>query len=70
MNNYSNTMKKPIPISIITGKDNIFIKAKSNKLTYNYINNGNQIKNNKILINSINQSSEINKSLKKYFFFV
>ena len=67
MNNYPNTMKKPIPISIITGRDSIFIKTKPNKLTYNYINNGNQIKNNKILINSINQSSEINKALKNTF---
>ncbi len=65
--NYPSTMKKPIPISIVTGRDTIFIKTKPNKLTYNYINNGNQIKNNKILINSVNQSSEINKSLKNTF---
>ena len=60
--NYQNT-KKPLPISIVTGRDTIFIKTKPNKVAYNYINNGNQIKNNKILINSINRSSEINKSL-------
>ena len=60
--NYPNT-KKPLPISIVTGRDTIFIKTKPNKVAYNYINNGNQIKNNNILINSINRSSETNKSL-------
>ena len=64
---YPNTMKKPIPISIVTGGDTIFIKTNPNKLTYNYINNGNQIKNNKFSINSINQSSDINQSLKNTF---
>ena len=65
--NYANTMKKTLPISIVTGRDTIFIKTKPNKLAYNYINNGKQIKNNNILINSINQSSDINKSLKNTF---
>ena len=65
--NYSNTMKKSLPISIVTGRDTIFIKAKPNKLAYNYINSGKQIKNNNILINSINQSSDNNKSLKNTF---
>jgi hypothetical protein len=64
---YPNTMKKPIPISIVTGGDTIFIKTNPNKLTYNYINNGNQIKNNKFFINSINQSSDFNQSLKNTF---
>ena len=67
INDYSNTMRKQLPISIVTGKDTIFIKTKPSKLSYNYIKNGNQIKNNKILINSINQSSEINQSLKNTF---
>ena len=64
---YPNTMKKSIPISIVNGGDTIFIKTNPNKLTYNYINNGNQIKNNKFFINSINQSSDINQSLKNTF---
>ena len=66
ISNYPNT-KKPLPISIVTGPDTIFVKTKPNKLASNYINSGNQIKNNKILINSINHSSEINKSLKNTF---
>ena len=69
MNDYPNTMKKSIPISIVNGKDTIFIKTKPNKLTYNYLNNGNQIKNYRNLTNEIavNQSSEFNNSLKNTF---
>ena len=69
INDYPNTMKKSIPISIVTGKDTIFIKTKPNKLTYNYLNNGNRIKNNKAFINAItvNQSVEVNDSLKNTF---
>ena len=69
MNDYPNTMKKSIPISIVNGRDTIFIKTKPNKLTYNYLNNGNQIKNYRNLTNEIavNQSSEFNNSLKNTF---
>lgn len=69
INDYPNTMKKSIPISIVNGRDTIFIKTKPNKLTYNYLNNGNQIKNYRNLTNEItvNQSSEFNNSLKNTF---
>ena len=69
MNDYPNTMKKSIPISIVNGRDTIFIKTKPNKLTYNYLKNGNQIKNYRNLTNEIavNQSSEFNNSLKNTF---
>ena len=69
LNDYPNTMRKSIPISIVNGRDTIFIKTKPNKLTYNYLKNGNQIKNYRNLNNEVtaNQSSEANNSLKNTF---
>ena len=63
--NYSTLNKKPTPISIVTAENTIFIKTNHNKLTSNYIKNGNQIRHNKnYLSTTINQSQKINNSLK------
>ena len=66
--NYSNLVKKPTPISILTGENTIFIKTNQNQLKDNYIRNGNQIKHNKnYLSTTINQSQSIYNSLKNTF---
>jgi len=66
--NYSNLVKKPTPISILTGENTIFIKTNQNQLKDNYIRNGNQIKHNKnYLSTTINESQSIYNSLKNTF---
>ena len=67
--NYSNMIKKPSPISILTAENTIFIKTNQNTLTSNYLRNGNQIKQKKNLLNStINQTQKINNTLKNTFY--
>ena len=65
--NYSTTMKKTIPISILTAENTIFIKTNQNKLTSNYLRNGNQIKQNKNISTTINKTQKLNNSLKNTF---
>ena len=66
--NFSNTMKKSIPISILTAENTIFIKTNQNKLTSNYLRNGNQIKQNKhFLSTTINKTQKLNNSLQNTF---
>ena len=65
--NYSTTMKRTIPISILTAENTIFIKTNQNKLTSNYLRNGNQIKQNKNISTTINQTQKLNNSLKNTF---
>ena len=64
-----NFSKKQSPISILTSENTIFIKTNPNKLTSNYLRNGNQIKHNKnILSTTINQYQNIlNNSNKNTF---
>jgi len=66
--NFSNTMKKSIPISILTAENTIFIKTNQNKLTSNYLRNGNQIKQNRhFLSTTINKTQKLNNSLQNTF---
>ena len=66
--NYSTTMKKSIPISILNAENTIFIKTNQNKLTSNYLRNGNQIKLNRhFLSTTINKTQKLNNSLKNTF---
>ena len=66
--NFSSIMKKTVPISILTAENTIFIKTNQNKLTSNYLRNGNQIKQSKqFLSTKINQSQKLNNSLKNTF---
>ena len=68
IDNYSNLIKKPTPISILTAENTIFIKTNQNQLKTNYIKNGNQIKHNKnYLSTTINQSQTLYNSLKNTF---
>ena len=68
IDNYSNLIKKPTPISILTAENTIFIKTNQNQLKANYIKNGNQIKYNKnYLSTTINQSQTLYNSLKNTF---
>ena len=63
--NYSTKIKKSAPISMLTTENTIFIKTNQNKLTSNYLINGNQIRHNKNHLSTIiNHSRTINKSLK------
>ena len=59
--------KRTIPISILTAENTIFIKTNQNKLTSNYLRNGNQIKQNKNISTTINQTQKLNNSLKNTF---
>ena len=66
--NYSTTMKRPIPISILSSENTIFIKTNQNKLTSNYLRNGNQIRHNKhFLSTTINPTQKLSNSLKNTF---
>ena len=70
LQNYTSINKKPTPISIFTAENTIFIKKNQNKLTSNYLRNGNQIKQNKNYASTtINKSQKINNSLKNTFIF-
>ena len=44
--NFSTKSRKYVPLSLITGTEAIFLKAKTNKIASNYLNTGDKIKSN------------------------